>query len=137
MSDESRKIRGHDTASFPAPLGKNRLPTDYKTVLEGLKERIRDERLRVTLAANSAMVLLYWDLGQAILERQQQQGWGARVIDRLSHDLKTVFPDMSGLSPRNLKYMRKFAESWPDRVIVQRSVAQLPWRSNRALGIRV
>lgn len=85
------------------------------------------------MAANSAMVTLYWDIGRQILARQEQQGWGARVIDRLSLDLKTAFPDMSGLSPRNLKYMRKFAESWPDREFVQRTVAQIPWRSNVAL----
>jgi hypothetical protein len=51
----------------------------------------------------------------------------------LSHDLKGAFPDMGGFSPRNLKYMRKFAESSPDRSIVQRTVAQIPWRSNLAL----
>ena len=60
-----------------------------------------------------------FDIGQSILERQHDEGWGAKVIDRLSHDLKTAFPDMSGFSPRNLKYMRKFAESWSDRTIVQ------------------
>ena len=91
------------------------LPTDYVTVLAGLKERIQAERLRVTLAANSAMVLLYWDIGNVILERQRQQGRGAKVIDRLSADLRESFPDMKGLSPRNLKYMRKFAEAWPEK----------------------
>ncbi len=75
------------------------------------------------------MVLLYWDIGRSILDRQEQGGWGTRVIDRLSHDLKDAFPDMSGLSPRNLKYMRTFAAAWPDREIVQRTVAQIPWRS--------
>jgi len=55
------------------------------------------------------------------------------VIDRLSHDLKTAFPDVSGFSPRNLKYMRKFADAWPDRAIMQQCVAQLPWRSNLTL----
>jgi len=130
-----RKSRGRtrSEASFPAVVAKNLLPSDYATVLQDLKERICSERLRVTLAANTVMVLLYWDIGHAILQRQQQQGWGARVIDRLSADLRDAFPDMTGLSPRNLKYMRKFAESWPDREIVQRTVAQIPWRSNLAL----
>ncbi len=109
------------------------LPSDYATVLNDIKERVQTERVRVTLGANAAMVLLYWDIGRTILERQQQQGWGAKVIDRLSHDLKTTFPDMSGFSPRNLKYMRKFSEAWPDREIMQRAVAQIPWRSNLAL----
>ena len=135
MIDDGRKSRGRrrESASFPAPVGKNVVPTDYQAVLERLKERIRAERLRVTMSANSAMVLLYWDIGKTILERQQERGWGARIIDRLSHDLNAVFPDMSGFSPRNLKYMRAFAEAWPDRAIVQRTVAQLPWRSNLAL----
>jgi predicted nuclease of restriction endonuclease-like (RecB) superfamily len=135
MSDDDRKSRGRSRpdASFPAPTGKNMLPSDYATVLNDIKERIQTERVRVTLGANAAMVLLYWDIGRTILDRQQQQGWGAKVIDRLSYDLKTAFPDMSGFSPRNLKYMRKFAESWQDRVIVQRAVAQIPWRSNLAL----
>lgn len=63
--------------------------------------------------------LLYWDIGQTILQRQAHEGWGAKVIDRLSADLREAFPDMSGLSSRNLKYMRAFAEGWPDRAIVQ------------------
>ena len=79
------------------------------------------------------MVLLYWDIGKLILDRQAASGWGARVIDRLSSDLREAFPEMQGLSARNLKYMRLFADSWPDRAIVQRTVAQLPWRHNIAL----
>lgn len=68
-----------------------------------------------------------------ILDRQERAGWGARVIDRLSADLREAHPEMQGLSPRNIKYMRAFAAAWPDRVIVQRVVAQLPWRQNIAL----
>ena len=79
------------------------------------------------------MVLLYWDMGNSILGRQRDEGWGAKVIDRLSHDLNTAFPDAHGFSSRNLRYMRKFAECWPDREIVQRTVAQIPWRSNITL----
>lgn len=79
------------------------------------------------------MVLLYWDLGRAILENQKKAVWGAKVIDRLSFDLQSSFPDMKGFSPRNLKYMRAFASAWPDKAIVQRIVAQIPWRQNIAL----
>lgn len=122
-----------EQAIFPVAEVKNNLPEDYSIVLDNLKTRIQTERLRVTLSANAAMVLLYWDIGQVILERQNKQGWGARVIDRLSFDLRTAFPEMTGFSPRNLKYMRKFAQSWPDREIVQRTVAQIPWRSNMTL----
>ncbi|MBM9538398.1 PDDEXK nuclease domain-containing protein [Desulfobulbus alkaliphilus] len=106
---------------------------DYQSTLTNLKERIANERLRVALSANAAMVLLYWDIGQTILNRQDRQGWGAKIIDHLSEDLKEAFPEMNGFSPRNLKYMRTFAQEWPDREIVQRTVAQIPWRSNLAL----
>jgi len=85
------------------------------------------------MTANAAMVLLYWDIGCAILERQQREGWGARVIDRLSADLRREFPDMQGLSPRNLKYMRAFAAAWPNREIVQQVAAQIPWFHNCVL----
>ncbi len=109
------------------------LPADYATLLTELKQRIREERVRVVLAANAAMVLLYWDIGRTILQRQAQEGWGAKVIDRLSADLRREFPDMQGLSPRNLKYMRAFAAAWPDRHIVQEVLAQITWYHNIAL----
>ena len=130
-----RKVRGRtrSDASFPVAPGRGGLPSDYVEVLDEVKRRIREERLRVVLSANSAMVVLYWDIGQLILARQEQEGWGAKVIDRLSHDLSETYPDMKGLSPRNLKYMRAFAAAWPDKEIVQRAVAQLPWRQNIAL----
>ena len=132
MSKDDRKFRGRSKkdALFPVPLEKNAMPSDYKSTLAELKNLIKTERLKVTLAANSAMVLLYWDIGKAILDRQSLHGWGAKVIDRLSADLKEAFPEMSGFSPRNLKYMRKFAQSWPEREFVQQVAAQIPWFHN-------
>jgi predicted nuclease of restriction endonuclease-like (RecB) superfamily len=125
--------RAREEALFPAPSPKADLPGDYSEALRELKARIQQARLRTVLAANAAMIQLYWDLGQTILDRQAREGWGAKVIDRLSHDLRQAFPDMAGLSPRNLKYMRAFAAAWPDRESVQRVVAQIPWRQNIAL----
>ena len=87
----------------------------------------------MVLGANVAMLLLYWEIGGSILARQAEEGWGAQVIDRLSADLRHAFPDMSGLSARNLKYMRAFAAAWPERAIVQQAVAQLNWYHNLAL----
>lgn len=109
------------------------MPADYGTWLLHIKQLVAQERVRMVMSANAALVLLYWDIGRAILNKQDAQGWGTRVIDRLSHDLKQAFPQMSGFSPRNLKYMRSFASAWPERAIVQRTVAQLPWRSNLIL----
>lgn len=125
--------RTRGDASFPALPSRAGLPGDYEAVLGEIKTRIRTERLKAVLAANSAMVLLYWDIGRLILDRQQREGWGAKVIDRLSADLRDAFPDMTGLSPRNLKYMRSFAAAWPDPAIVQEALAQIPWYHHIAL----
>jgi predicted nuclease of restriction endonuclease-like (RecB) superfamily len=134
VDDTRRSLgRARREAIVPASPPLVDLPADYQDLLQDLKQRIRRERLRVTLAANAAMVLLYWDIGRSILQRQKREGWGAKVIDRLSADLRDAFPDMQGLSPRNLKYMRAFAEAWPDRVIVQAPLAQITWYHNLAL----
>lgn len=134
-SSDSRRQMGQERegALIPVPPSRLELPERYDTLLVELKKRISAERLRVVLAANSAMVTLYWDIGKAILARQAKEGWGAKVIDRLSSDLRGAFPDMSGLSARNLKYMRAFAEAWPDRAIVQEVLAQITWYHNLAL----
>jgi predicted nuclease of restriction endonuclease-like (RecB) superfamily len=125
--------RWREEALFPAAPPLAGLPGDYAQALSEIKRRIQQERLRVVLAANSAMVLLYWDIGWMILERQDRAGWGAKVIDRLAKDLRDAFPDMKGFSPRNLKYMRAFAAAWPNRAIVQEPLAQITWYHNIAL----
>jgi len=120
-------------ASFPVAPSRSELPLGYAKTLGEIKQRIQQERLRVVLAANAAMVLLYWDIGRMILDRQEREGWGAKVVDRLSADLREAYPDMQGLSPRNLKYMRSFAASWPERAIVQDALARIPWYHHIAL----
>ena len=125
-STRKRLGRAKESAIIPVPPSRNELPATYGRLLDDLKQRIASERFRVVLAANSAMVLLYWDIGRVILDRQEREGWGAKVIDRLSADLRQSFPDMSGLSSRNLKYMRAFADAWPERAIVQQVAAQIP-----------
>jgi len=100
---------------------------DYAAWLSGLKRRIAGARQQALLAANAEQIQLYHDLGREILERLDRQGWGSKVIDRLSADLRAAFPDMKGLSTSNLKYMRFFAQECPDRQIGQQSADQLPW----------
>src|SRR5437660_1468249 len=78
----------------------------YQDLLSLVKNRIRTAQVRAALAVNSDLVLLYWGIGKEILARQSQEGWGAKVIERLANDLHIEFPEMGGLSPRNLKYMR-------------------------------
>ncbi len=102
----------------------------YDDFLRDLKERIRSAQVQAVLAVNRELVLLYWQIGRDILTRQQQQGWGAKVIERLSADLRSSFPEMKGFSPRNLKYMRAFAEAYLEESFVQQVVAQIPWGHN-------
>jgi predicted nuclease of restriction endonuclease-like (RecB) superfamily len=108
-------------------------PEGYADWLTDLKSRIHSAQQRATLAVNRELVLLYWQIGRDILARQAQQGWGTKVIERLALDLRSAFPEMRGFSPRNLKYMRAFAQAWPDGEIVQQAVAQLPWGHNLVL----
>ena len=108
-------------------------PQGYAEWLAELKTRIHTAQQHATLAVNRELVLLYWQIGRDILARQDDQGWGAKVIDRLAKDLRAAFPDMKGFSPRNLKYMRAFADAWPDEAFVQQAVARLPWGHNLVL----
>jgi len=114
-------------ATGGAPPALAPTPSGYPQWLGELKDRIRTAQLRASLAVNRELVCLYWQIGRDILVRQTREGWGARVIDRLAHDLQTAFPEMKGFSSRNLSYMRSFAEAWPDAEIVQQVAARLPW----------
>lgn len=112
-------------------------PTGYADWLARLKKCIHSARQRATQAVNRELVLLYWQIGRDILDRQGREGWGAKVIERLAHDLRKAFPDMRGFSRANLMYMRAFAEAWPDEAIVQQAVGQLPWGHNLVLLARL
>ncbi|HEY5342747.1 MAG TPA: PDDEXK nuclease domain-containing protein [Solirubrobacteraceae bacterium] len=123
--------------SDPAPVRRSdALPADYPQFLAEIKARIGAARTRAVLAVNSELIRLYWEIGHEILEREQREGWGAKVINRLAADLRREFPDMTGLSLRNLRYMRAFARAWPAESpssIVQQPAAQLPWAHNMVI----
>ena len=113
------------------------IPLDYAAWLMDLKVRIQQAQQRATHAVNRELIDLYWQLGKDILTRQAEQGWGAKVIERLSRDLRNAFPEMKGFSRANLLYMRAFAEAWPDAETVQQAVGQLPWGHNIVLLTRI
>ncbi|NLV78869.1 MAG: DUF1016 domain-containing protein [Rhodococcus sp.] len=103
-------------------------PTDYAATLEELKRRVHQARYQAQRKVNTELIRLYWQIGRTILERQQTERWGSKVLSRLATDLRAEFPTMKGFSRANLFYMRRFAEAWPDEeAIVQRPVGQLPW----------
>jgi len=109
----------------------------YEAFLTDLKHRIRTAQVKAAIAVNHELILLYWQIGMDILTRQQQEGWGAKVVERLAKDLKREFPDIKGFSSRNLKYMRAFAETYPDAQFVQQAAAQIPWFHHCVLMDRV
>jgi predicted nuclease of restriction endonuclease-like (RecB) superfamily len=103
------------------------LPPDYSELLDQLKQRVQRSQILAATALNREMILLYWHIGQEILDRRERNGWGSKVITRLSKDLIQAFPSMQGFSVRNLNYMRAFAEAFPDTTIVQQLLHNLPW----------
>ncbi len=109
------------------------LTKEYMVFLDHLKQRVATSRFHAARSVNTALILLYHHIGSEILERQKENGWGAKVIDRLSRDLRAIFPEMKGFSTRNLKYMRLFAETYTDVEFVQAVLAQLTWYHNLTL----
>lgn len=117
MMAVERVARGRKAADVPA---------DYAVVFAELKETVRSARLRAHRSVNTELLGLYWTIGQTLVERRQQDGWGAKVVDRLAGDLRAEFPDMTGLSSRSLVYMQTMAKTWPV-AFTQQAAAQLPW----------
>ncbi|WDF79051.1 PDDEXK nuclease domain-containing protein [Mucilaginibacter sp. KACC 22773] len=111
----------------------------YLSLLSKLKTDIADARLKVAFTVNEQLLELYWKIGNNIQNQRNNEGWGTKIIDKLSNDLKQSFPDMKGISPRNLKYMQSFAEAYPlflqaplaklesTSSILQVPLAKLPW----------
>jgi len=106
---------------------------EYASLFSELKEKVFQAQRNAISSVNSELVMLYWEIGNIILENQSAQGWGAKIIDSLSSDLKKTFPKMKGFSVRNLKYMRQFASTYTDTAIVQELLAQLSWYHNITL----
>ena len=97
---------------------------DYAKVVSEVISGVRNAQQRALLSVNRELVLLYWNVGNIILERAE---WGNKFIENLSADIRKEFPELTGFSPRNLKNMRRFAEAYPSKQIVQQLVAQIPW----------
>jgi hypothetical protein len=99
---------------------------NYHLVLKQLEETINGSRQKVIRVANTELLTTYWEIGRTILEQKEKAGWGQKIIGKLANDLKAKFPNMKGLSLRNLSYMQSFASAWPFFPFMQPPVAQLP-----------
>ena len=139
MENNDRKpmLPGNKDVFYPGRPSDSEMPLWYGEMLNDIKSLVRHSRTKAVTAANAEMIMMYYKIGRMILARQEQEGWGTKVIDRLSCDLKELFPGQQGFSPRNLKYMQKFAATYPNELIVQRSVAQLSWRHNILLITKI
>ena len=102
----------------------------YAVLLKNLKQEISTSRIRAHLSVNKEMIHLYWRIGNQILERQKEEGWGSKVIENISKDLRKEFPEMKGLSYQNISYMRQFAIEYSNNVILQQAIGELPWGHN-------
>jgi hypothetical protein len=115
---------GRTGAQNAAPSGRrpwlnHPAPAGYPALLEELKTRIRDAQLRAALTLHQETIHFSRSIGQDLSSRFAAEGWGTKVVDRLAKDLGTEFPGVEGFSLRNLRYMRSFAEAWPDPQILQ------------------
>jgi predicted nuclease of restriction endonuclease-like (RecB) superfamily len=110
---------------------------NYTVILQDLKEKIRQARLRATIAVNNEPLKVYWEIGDTISKQEQAEGWGTKTVERLAKDLRVEFQDMKGLSPRNLRYMRGFSLAYPQFSILQQSIAKLPFKHNYNLYPRL
>lgn len=102
----------------------------YINLIQSLKQEISQARIRAHLAVNKEMINLYWHIGNQILERQHSEGWGTKIIENISKDLRIEFPEMRGLSYQNIAYMRQFAFEYKDNKILQQAIGEIPWGHN-------
>ncbi|MCL2254144.1 MAG: PDDEXK nuclease domain-containing protein [Lachnospiraceae bacterium] len=100
---------------------------DYFGILDEIKKQIRKAQYQAVISANYEMIMLYWNIGNHI---NKHKSWGSKFIENLARDIKLAFPDITGFSIRNMKYMAKFSSTYPEAEFVQRALHKLPWRHN-------
>ncbi|HOY64392.1 MAG TPA: PDDEXK nuclease domain-containing protein [bacterium] len=126
MSDKKRRKSGSKAIVKSAAVRVPALPVGYQELLADLKQRIHTAQIKAALSANRELILLYWDIGKTIVERQKIEGWGKSVVEHLSADLKKEFPDMDGFSARNIWRTRAFYLAWTEDIqILQPSAGEL------------
>jgi predicted nuclease of restriction endonuclease-like (RecB) superfamily len=110
----------------------------YQDFLQEIKTQVVQSRIDAARMVNRSLIGLYWSLGHLIAERQEALGWGKAVVERLSVDLTTAFPSMTGFSPRNLWDIKRFYETYKDSPeFLRQLVAEIPWGHNILIMQRI
>ncbi|GAB3533937.1 hypothetical protein GCM10027403_08790 [Arthrobacter tecti] len=122
---ENNPIEGTSVApaTFPPTPGRSAMPEWYPELFDAVASHVNVGRTRAIAAVNQELVHTYWSIGKDLLEREELEGWGTKVVTRLSADLRERMPETKGFSPRNLRYMKSFAQAWPDFSMLQQPVA--------------
>jgi len=111
-------------------------PNSYTKFLEHIKKDIQDSQLRATMSITKELIDLYWRIGKMLSEKVLSESWGSKTMERIVRDLISLFPNISGFSYRNLKFMRQFADSYPQG-IRETAVSLIPWGHNILLMQKV
>lgn len=119
-----------EAPAFPPTPARSGMPKWYPDTLASVADKVTTGRIRAVAAVNRELIATYWAVGKELLTRETSEGRGAKVVLRLSTDLKERFPEAQGFSPRNLRYMKAFAEVRPDATKLQQPVATLAWGHN-------
>ena len=110
---------------------------EYIEVISSLKTKIKEVQLKAAISVNKELMHLYWHIGTTIIGKQQESDWGSGFIEKIAKDLRSTFPEMRGFSLTNVKYMVKFAKEYPDFLISQQVVDQIPWGHNMLILYRL
>ena len=89
---------------------------EYKIWLESLKNKFRSSQIKASIKVNTTLLEFYWDLGEQIVEKQQEYKWGSGFLEKLSRDLSAEFPDVKGFSYTNVKNIRQWFVFWQQLV---------------------
>jgi predicted nuclease of restriction endonuclease-like (RecB) superfamily len=112
--------------------------SEYRSFILEIKQRIQASQIKAAIAVNQELLLLYWDLAERIVTKQQQAAWGDGFLLQISKDLKTEFPEMKGFSKRNLEGMRQWYQFWvTESAIALQLVAQIPWGHNLTVVTKI
>ncbi len=113
------------------------LPNDYRETLDLIIQKIQFAQQKAVISANTTLLDLYWEIGNILVNKKKEQGWGAKVISTLSNDITSAFPKTKGYSSRNLEYMSQFAKTYSNYLDIKEELSKVSWSHNLVLMSKV